>query len=365
MAQLAAPDRGSKTQNSSMPIHSSCPRCQALLLLPEGCEGLPTRCPNCLAEFTIAGTAGGPSAAMVCAVMTPVAGRIGQHDLEQAKLKLAELTTANVGARLELERYKRRKRRQARRISILEFFQSSREVLDHSFGRIGGFFITIVAAPALLVLAASLVSPSAIGILLVIALGMATAACVYAFVAFYPDDDALARAIPGLLERLRDTTIRHDELAADEAAQRERIAVAEHDFRRIKEALESRLHWLRTCQWPQMTGRGFANFLALALEEHGYAAEIVGGNPGLKIDLVASRDGRRVAVRARGDAASAVDADAIAEAEAAMRARDCSSAAVITNSRFTAAARELAERTRCKIIDAGQIPDLIEGRVML
>jgi hypothetical protein len=348
-----------------MPVHSSCPRCQALLLLPEGCEGLPARCPNCLAEFTIAGTASGPSAAMVCAVMTPLAGRIGQHDLEQARLKLAELTAANVGSRLELERHKRRKRRQTRRLSVLEFFQSSREVLDHSFGRIGGFFIAIVAVPALLVLLASVVSPSAIGYLTVIALGIASAACVYALVAFYPDDDALRRSIPDLLERLRETTVGHDQLAADEAAQRERIVAAEDDFRRIKEALESRLHWLRTCQWPQMTGRGFANFLALALEEHGYAVEIVGGNPGQKSDLIASRDGRRVAICARGDAARAVDADAIAEAQAAMRAHDCGAAAVITNSRFTAGAGELAGRTNCKIIDAGQIPDVIEGRVML
>jgi HJR/Mrr/RecB family endonuclease len=114
-----------------------------------------------------------------------------------------------------------------------------------------------------------------------------------------------------------------------------------------------------------MTGRNFVNFLELALEEHGYQVEKATHSGEGAIDLLASRDGKRVTVRATGVVDAAVDVEAVQQARSTMASQKCQSCAVVTNFRFTAPARELGERVGCKLIDGTQIPDLIEGRIVL
>jgi HJR/Mrr/RecB family endonuclease len=183
--------------------------------------------------------------------------------------------------------------------------------------------------------------------------------------AFYPEDEKLAASIPPTAEKLKESTLRLERLAADESAQRARLTDAEAEYARLKKAADSRLHWLRTCQWQTMPGRNFANFLELAFEEHGYTVE-----PGHRADewrnvLVLRRGDKRLAVHARGGPDKPVDVDAVEQARSAMGTHNCRSAAVVTNSRFTAPARELAERINCKLVDSSQIADLIEGRIAL
>ena len=182
---------------------------------------------------------------------------------------------------------------------------------------------------------------------------------------FYPEDEVLAEAIPRAAERLKEATVAYERLAAEEVSQRDQVAAAQAEYDRIKAALASRLHWLRTCRWQEMTGRNFANFLGLALEEHGYQLERSAGADEHALDLVAGRDAKRVAVRAAGHVDASVDLDAVQQARSTMASQKCQSCAVVTNSRFTAPARELADRVGCKLIDGTQIPELIEGRIVL
>ncbi len=348
-----------------MAVFHACPHCRTLLQIPAGCDGQSARCPSCLAAFVIPGTAVEELTAPICAVEAPVAGQVTDADLERARQRFTQVTAENVGLQVDLSRLKRRRQRCSASLSSLELFQSTRQTLDHTFGRNGGLLVAATLAPAVLVLLAIPFSPSALGYLLIILIGISLAGLAYLPFSFYPEDEVLAAAIPRAIDRLKEATVAYDRLSAEEASQREQVTAARAEYDRIKAALASRLHWLRTCRWQEMTGRNFANFLGLALEEHGYEVERSAGSDELGVDLLAGRDGKRVAVRADGHVDAAADVDAVQQARSTMASQKCQSCAVVTNSRFTAPARELAERVGCKLIDGSQIPDLIEGRIVL
>src|SRR3954451_24094412 len=130
-----------------MSLDSACPHCQTLLVLPEGCGGLTAKCPVCDKGFEVPGPSGANPAGRVCAVAAPVAGGGSYEELERVTLNLARLLEANVTHRIELDRAKRRERQATRRLWLLEFFQSTRESLDHSFGRYGGMLIFMTVVP--------------------------------------------------------------------------------------------------------------------------------------------------------------------------------------------------------------------------
>jgi HJR/Mrr/RecB family endonuclease len=349
-----------------MALFHACPHCRTLLQIPEGCEGQSARCPSCLAEFVIPGTASDQPTAPICAVAAPVAGQVTDADLKRAKQRFTQVTAENVGLQVDLARQRRRRQRLSASLRSLELFQSTRLTLDHTFGRNGGLMVAATIGPALLVLLAIPFSPSALGYLLIILVGITLAGLAYLPFSFYPEDEVLAAAIPRVTERLKEATAAYERLAAEETTQREQVTAAETEYARIKAALASRLHWLRTCRWQEMKGRNFGNFLGLALEEHGYQVETIAGAAEQRaIDMLASRDSNRAALVVAGQPEVAVDVDAVQQARSAMASQRCQSCAVVTNSRFTAPARELADRVGCKLIDGTQIPDLIEGRIVL
>ncbi|HTM54236.1 MAG TPA: restriction endonuclease [Pirellulales bacterium] len=348
-----------------MSLDSACPHCQTLLVLPEGCGGLTAKCPSCDKVFEVPGASGAAPAGRVCAVVAPVAGEVSYDELERLTLSLARLLEANVASRIELDRARRRERQATRRLWLLEFFQSTRESLDHSFGRYGGMLIFMTAVPAVLIVLASPFSPSALAYVLLISFGLVLAATLYTFISFYPADAELAATIPLATDRLRLARAEWQERTQRDAAERADILAAEQEQARIKTALESRLHWLRTCQWQEMSGRAFANFVSLVLEEHHYAVRRGEASGASAADLVASRDAKQIAVILHGDPGTAVEASAVNRAQAAATQLGCQASAVVTNARFTAGAQELAGRSGCKLVDAGQIADLIEGRVFL
>lgn len=114
-----------------------------------------------------------------------------------------------------------------------------------------------------------------------------------------------------------------------------------------------------------MQGIEFENFLADVFLELGYKVETtkVTGDQG--VDLVASKNGRSIAIQAKGYPSTTVGNKAVQEAHAGMGFYGCDVAVVITNSTYTSGARELAERIGCLLIDRDQIPSLIEGRISL
>lgn len=219
--------------------------------------------------------------------------------------------------------------------------------------------------PAVLVLLASIFSPSALGYLLVMLIGIVLAGTAYLLFIHFPDDVQLTAAIPRLATRLVEANQALDLATAREAEQRQQLAAAEADYKRLQTAFEGRLQWLRSCQWQTMPSGNFARFLTQALEEHGYQVEPSSNRGPLGADLVAVRDGRRVVVRAAGEGTSPVEAQAVEQIHANRGRFNAQTAAVITSGNFLPSARQLAEKLGCRLIDGTQIPELIEGRVVL
>ena len=348
-----------------MAIHFPCPYCHNSLLLPDGCGGQSAKCPSCMADFVIPGSGESTSTAPVCAVLAPVAGKVTETDVRRARLEAEQLAADDLAQHVGLLHMKRRLRRQTARLSTLQSFQSGRHFLDYTLGRVGGFFVAITAGGAGPVLVASFVSPSAFGYFVVASLGMIAAGIVYLPYSFVPADETLAPIVAELAAKVKSATMLCEQAAGEEASLRAKLSAAEAEFGRLKAVFESRLQWLRSCQWQAMIGRPFENFLAQVFEEHGYIVELTGKTGDQGVDLIVARGGSRAAVQAKGHVGTTVGNDAVQQVHAGMSFYRCNAAAVVTNSRYTPSARALAQRIGCRLIDGSEIPDLIEGRILV
>ena len=126
--------------------------------------------------------------------------------------------------------------------------------------------------------------------------------------------------------------------------------------------LSSMKYQLIHSDWRAMRSVDLEQFLQRVFEMLGYHVEItkVTGDQGA--DLVVAGKGAKIAIQVKGYFNS-VSNDAVQQAVAAMAIYQCTSCAVITNSRFTRGAIRLANANACRLIDGDQIPDLIEGRI--
>jgi hypothetical protein len=125
--------------------------------------------------------------------------------------------------------------------------------------------------------------------------------------------------------------------------------------------LASEKYKLVHTDWRALRGSDFENFLLRVFELLGYQVQKT-GPPQQGVDLVVTGKGRSIAVEAKGYEGS-VGNDAVMAVATGMNFYQCASCVVITNSRFTRAARDLAAVNGCRLIDGAQIPDLIEGRI--
>jgi HJR/Mrr/RecB family endonuclease len=112
--------------------------------------------------------------------------------------------------------------------------------------------------------------------------------------------------------------------------------------------------------WKAMRGPQLEEFLAVVFTELGYAVEMIGAAGDQGVDLVAMKDAYRFAIQSKGYVES-VSNGAVQEAFAGMTYHGCQGCAVITNSRFTNSAIELARCTNCILVDEDSLPELIRG----
>jgi hypothetical protein len=351
------------THRDRMALQTNCPHCQSPLLLPDNCGGQTTRCPSCLKTFVIPGAAPVVAAPPTADVAPPPEVQLTEADLKRAQARFDELTAENVGMQVELSRRERLRNRRAVQTKWLRRFLAGRKKLDQSIGRIGGFFVTLVLAASLAMVLFSVFGLSAFGYFVVVTFTLIAAGVAYIPFSFYPDDVQLAQLLPREEERLAEVTASHEQLAMTEAAQRQHLIAAEEEFKRIRAAVSSRLAWLRNCRWQQMNGKTLVTFLEQVFQEHGYTVESTGKMGQTGIDLVVVRDGARVAVQVKGLQASTVDAAVVQQTDAGRGRFQCRRAAVITNAQFLPSARQLADKLGVRLVDAGEIPDLIEGRI--
>jgi len=339
-----------------------CPHCGTALERPDSGAGESTVCERCGGAFLV------PAAARsreITGTSAPAAGSVSLADIEAARARAAELMAENVGLQVELSRRKRHRQRIATALAALERVYRTRQWLDQTLGRLGGFFVVTSLSAAMAFVLVSFFSPGAAGYLLALIAGLGISGAAYLLIAFYPDDATVQSALGPLAARFHAAAASYDEQAKVEAAQRQSLLAAEVEVHRLTAAIDSRLHWLRSCQWREMSDAHFQNFVAEVLVHLGYGVEHAVRDGTQTVDMIALRGGRRTAIWARGGVGVAVAEDAVRLAQRVAALTGCQRAAIVTNAGFTPAAQSLAATANCQLIDAGQIENWIEGRVSL
>jgi restriction system protein len=167
--------------------------------------------------------------------------------------------------------------------------------------------------------------------------------------------------IASFRERLRQWT---DELALlhqiRDAQARYQHAAQQHA--RLLELLKSRRYRLAHSDWRSLRSTAFEDFIGEVFEDLGFLVEKtkVTGDQG--VDLIVTGKGRRIAVQTKGYKDS-VGNHAVQEVHTGMVFYTCRECLVVTNSRFTSAAVDLARSVGCILIDGSRIPELIEGKL--
>jgi hypothetical protein len=193
-------------------------------------------------------------------------------------------------------------------------------------------------------------------------LGLFFAGIAFFCVFYVPSDDTLvedAEMIPKALASLIHT---RNILEADVLRINANLPQI-REKRRLAELEESgyfRRQALLKRDWKSLRSVPFETFLEEVFKELGYAVEttkVTGDQGG---DLIVTKYGHRHVIQVKGYFNS-VSNDAVQQAFAAKEYYRCEGCAVVTNSRFTASAKELAGSVGCVLIDEETLPLLITG----
>jgi HJR/Mrr/RecB family endonuclease len=197
-----------------------------------------------------------------------------------------------------------------------------------------------------------------------------TAAAVYSLL-YFPNDSRLTELIvdADIASREAQTQLRNvkanDGLRIIELELRdlntEKLQLLETIRREIESGIRRRAELLQL-NWRAMRDNEWENYLVEVFKALGAKAERIGCSGDQGCDLIVEAGTMRIAVQAKGYHNS-VGNSAVQEAFAGMHYHGCSMCAVITNSRFTQSAQELAVSTRCVLISEQQIPDFVMGQV--
>jgi restriction system protein len=117
----------------------------------------------------------------------------------------------------------------------------------------------------------------------------------------------------------------------------------------------------------KMSGPEFERFLVKIFKRLGYKTEHVGASGSdFGADLIVERDGVKIAVQAKNyDPTNRVGNDAVQQAVAGAAYYDCKMAMVVTNSRFTKAAREQAAGSNLAVAlwDRKDLEKAVRGKI--
>ncbi|MFM7160922.1 MAG: restriction endonuclease [Planctomycetaceae bacterium] len=156
--------------------------------------------------------------------------------------------------------------------------------------------------------------------------------------------------VPGLQATLRGRLLEHAEVRAEVA----RLELGRNADRRLSRLSQSGWRHLRATEWE--------HFLKQVFTELGWQVRLTGMSGDQGVDLVLQRDGRKVAVQAKGYAGG-VPNSSVQQAYAGQSFYECHACAVVTNSRFTDSAEELAAKLGCVLIDGEQLTRLMTGQL--
>ena len=159
-----------------------------------------------------------------------------------------------------------------------------------------------------------------------------------------------------------ESLLKRDEPTVSSAKSRLDRVRQEHDS--LVKRFQSRRNQLLTANWQAFRGPQFEQFLKGVFECLGYSVTCTGKVGDQGVDLIAEKGSVRLAIQAKGYVSS-VGNDAIQQVHAGSTFHGCNRCCVITNSIFTASAKQLAESVGCTLIDCSQINSLIFGKIEL
>jgi hypothetical protein len=180
---------------------------------------------------------------------------------------------------------------------------------------------------------------------------------------FRPDDARMALDADSRKRELTSLISQRGRVEAEVSRAQERFDERYLNYQGILKVFQSRINCLRSTDWRALQGIPFENFLVEVFREWGYLVETTKTSGDQGVDLIVSKEDVRIAIQAKGYVSSTVGNSAVQEAHTGMTYYQCQQCAVITNSTFTAHARDLAARVGCILIDRTRIPGLIEGQV--
>lgn len=174
-----------------------------------------------------------------------------------------------------------------------------------------------------------------------------------------------------LLRRRQDLRINADwearklpSLLSDEASARKVLDDATRLLNGIRQAAAFPLQRLLSIDPSTLDGAQFERYLFDIFTYLRYPVQLVAQSGDQGVDLLVDTATGRVAVQAKCYGGSVGNA-AVQQAFAGMVHYRCQRCAVITNSRFTRSAMDLATSTNCRLIDGNHIPQLIRGQIQV
>ncbi len=148
----------------------------------------------------------------------------------------------------------------------------------------------------------------------------------------------------------------------------DKVSNSLNSFRKSRYELVSSIQFKREqllkLNWKAMRGYELEKYLAAVFSSLGYTVEETGKSGDQGVDLVVQRNGLRTAIQVKGYLNN-VSNDAVQQVVAGMKIYSCRNCAVITNSKFTSSAIELATANRCRLIDEVSFENFVLGRVKL
>jgi Restriction endonuclease len=239
-----------------------------------------------------------------------------------------------------------------------------RQQLDARTTRGGGLILGIVISCAIVLVVCHVIGlPPAVTVISMLA---ALSSLIFLGIRlFKPNDLQMDTEITAWQRELRTLDIQEQETQTVISKAKSSYEQAYSNHELVLNAFQSRINRLRCTDWRALQSITFENFLAEVFREWGYHVETTKASGDQGVDLIITKNGVRTAVQAKGYMSSTVGNDAIQQAFTGMKFYNCQRCAVITNSTFTASARQAAAAVGCVLVDGAKLPLLIEGQFII
>ncbi len=177
----------------------------------------------------------------------------------------------------------------------------------------------------------------------------------------YPSDAALTARVRDLEANQRNYEAQLKEQLETLVAVRSRMEALTNERSEILRSVEWQRAALLNRDWRSMRDDAWEDYLVEVFSALGASPRRTGRSGDQGVDIVVEWGDHCIAVQAKGYY-HAVGNNAVQEAVAGMAVYGCNKSAVITNSRFTRGAVELAESNCCALIGEDEFPDFVMGQ---